>query len=208
MQHKITTGQVAQIDAALAKAGINYADIRMELTDHIATALEQEEGNGDFEHRLKGYILNNKKAIRKMNFAAMRVASRRSLRTFVQNIFTLHMLLITLVMLAGGKLASQYLDKDDLVTLMFFVFSTCTVISCYRPLYNLVRKRKDYSFTHGLGFIPGLLLYPSLFMIRWLNKLNNINYIILYYVVVSVIALNIYFTTKKLFDNYKLRYNG
>lgn len=208
MQDKLTTTQIAQIDTALAKSGINYADIRMELTDHIATALEQEEGNGDFEHRLKGYMINNRKAIRKMNFAAMRVASRRSLKAFAQNMFTLRMLLITLAMLAGGKFASLYLDNGDLATLMFCVFGACTIVSCYRPIYNLIRKRVDYSFTHGFGFIPTILLYPSIFMMRWLDKLDNANYTVLYYVVVSAIGLNIYFTTKKLFDNYKLHYHA
>jgi hypothetical protein len=207
MQDKLTTTQIALIDTALAKTGINYADIRMELTDHIATALEQEEGNGNFEHRLKGYILNNKKAIRKMNFAAMRVASRRSMKAFAQNMFTLRLLLITLALLAGGKFASLFLDNSDLATLMFCVFGTCTILGCYRPIYNLIRKRADYSFTHGFGFIPTLLLYPSIFMMRWLDGLSS-NYAIVYYTAVSVIALNIYFTTKKMFDNYKTQYHA
>jgi len=202
---KITEVEIAKINAALIKAGINYADIRMELTDHIAAALEQEDGHGDFNHRLKGYMLNHKKDIRKMNFAAMRVAGAGSLKAFAANLLTLRILLVATTLLAGAKLASQYLDNSDMVFLMFNVFSASTVLCSYRPVMNMLRKKADYSFTHGLGFIPAVLFFPSIYMMRWLESFN-VDYIILYYTAASVLALNIYFTTHKLFANYKKQY--
>lgn len=204
---KITESEIQQIDAALENEGINYTDIRLELTDHIAATLEREEGHGDFNHRLKGYMLNHKKDIRKMNFAFMRVAGVRSMKAFAANLFTLRLVLITMGLLAGAKFASLYLDNEDMVSLMFNVFNACMVLSCYRPVMNMLRKKADYSFTHGFGFIPAILVFPSSYMMRWLQKMD-VNYIIVYYTFISVIMLNMFFTTRKLFADHKNHYHA
>jgi len=52
MHNKLTLEQIVLIDAALKKIGIAYIDTRYEMTDHIATALE--ELPGDFDKKLKG----------------------------------------------------------------------------------------------------------------------------------------------------------
>ncbi|PZR21284.1 MAG: hypothetical protein DI539_08470 [Flavobacterium psychrophilum] len=54
---KLTEGQINEIEKYLEKDRIFYDDIRMEMTDHIATALEEQLQQGeDFELALKMYM--------------------------------------------------------------------------------------------------------------------------------------------------------
>jgi len=50
---KLTKQNIAHIDGHFKKAGIDYWDIRLEMTDHVASKLESMKGSYDFEFAFK-----------------------------------------------------------------------------------------------------------------------------------------------------------
>ena len=74
---KLTTEQIQAVNNALLGARIVHQDIRVELTDHIASVLEKE--GSDFEQSLSVYISENKKELRRLNRKFMRIGAGKGL---------------------------------------------------------------------------------------------------------------------------------
>ena len=66
---KLTPQNIQFIDNYLTNSEVIYYDIRMEMLDHVATAVEQkmEVENLDFYDAFKSYMVVNKKEILKGN---------------------------------------------------------------------------------------------------------------------------------------------
>ncbi|MEO9893583.1 hypothetical protein [Aurantibacter sp.] len=64
---KITTADIQFIDNYLKNTDIQYIDVRMEMLDHIATAIENDmhENNRSFYVAFKEYMVYNKKQLEK-----------------------------------------------------------------------------------------------------------------------------------------------
>lgn len=91
---KVTHEQVLAIDKALKKKiGINYLDIRVEMTDHIAAAVEEMD-YGSFEKNLRVYLYKNKAELKK-NYNQYRTnASIKAVKLLVSNIISLRFIMI------------------------------------------------------------------------------------------------------------------
>ncbi len=66
---KLTREQIQFIDQYLLKSEVFFVDTRMELTDHIASAVEEkmQSENLDFYDAFKDYMIVNKKELLKQN---------------------------------------------------------------------------------------------------------------------------------------------
>lgn len=64
---KLTQDQIKSIDTYLKNTDIHFVDVRMELLDHIASAVEQdmEENNQSFYDAFKAYMVLKKKQLEK-----------------------------------------------------------------------------------------------------------------------------------------------
>ena len=62
---KLTTSEINFIDRYLENSGVEFLDIRYEMTDHVATALEEMEG--DFYDNFTQYMLEHKKQLLEQN---------------------------------------------------------------------------------------------------------------------------------------------
>lgn len=64
---KLSKQQIQFIDTYLKNTHIEYVDVRMELLDHIVSALESdmEENNRSFYYAFKAYMVQNKKQLEK-----------------------------------------------------------------------------------------------------------------------------------------------
>jgi hypothetical protein len=82
---ELTTQQLQFIDKYLKESGVQYNDIRYEMTDHVASAIEGMEG--DFYESFKQYMLVHKKELLDTNRAFNKASFYRALRV-LQNIFS------------------------------------------------------------------------------------------------------------------------
>ena len=65
---KLTTENIQFIDTYLKNSGVEFLDIRVEITDHVASAIEedlQQKKNSNFYGVFKLYMIKNKKSLLK-----------------------------------------------------------------------------------------------------------------------------------------------
>lgn len=200
---KLTTEQIQAVNKALLDARIAHYDIRLELTDHVASVLEKQDG--DFEHNLKGYILNNKKELLSLNYKFMRIGAVKGLKLLFSNLLSWKMLLVFLGIVSLGKIIQQFAAPDDMGIFMFMIFVVCSGIGTYPAIANIFRKRESFSFDAGIAFVPTLVLYPSIIMQKWVP---NPDFLIVYYAFVGAFSVNIHFTVKSLYKKYLSLYHA
>jgi hypothetical protein len=200
---KLTTQQIQQVNNALAGARIAHYDIRVELTDHVTSVLEKQDG--DFEQNLANYINDNKKVLRRLNYKFMRIGAAKGLKLLFTNLFSWKILLIFLGIVSLGKIIQQFAAPDDMGIFMFLIFVVCSGIGTYPAIANIFRKRESFSFDVGIAFVPTLVLYPSIIMQRWVP---NPDFLIVYYAFVGAFSVNIHFTVKGLYKKYLSLYHA
>lgn len=199
---KLTIEQIQAVNNALAGARIVHQDIRVELTDHIASVLEKQEG--DFKQNLATYINDNKKELRRLNYKFMRIGSAKGLKLFFTSLFSWKILLIFLGIVSLGKLIQQFAAPDDMGIFMFLIFTVCSCVGSYPAIKNIIRKRESFSFDGGIAVIPTIVLYPSILMQKWMP---NPDFLIVYYALVGAFSINIHFTIKSLYKKYLSLYH-
>lgn len=91
----LTTQHIEFIDTYLKHSGVEYVDIRFEMTDHIATALEAQEG--DFLEQFRLYMAREKKYLMQNNRNFAKQARRRAFKVLLQGMLKPSFLLIVLV---------------------------------------------------------------------------------------------------------------
>ena len=93
---KLTKENISQIDNALFKKfGVFYYDVRLEIVDHLASELEQMEG--DFEENLPVFLNNKSDFIKETNLQLNNAGSRWSKIVLFKNIFSIKYLLTFIV---------------------------------------------------------------------------------------------------------------
>ena len=107
---KLSKEQIRFIDNYLRKSEVFFVDTRMELTDHIATAVEEkmQTENLDFYDAFKNYMVVNKKELLKQSktsWSDMKKMAQTFFRAF------LHPMVFILLLLA--YLISDYIHREE-----------------------------------------------------------------------------------------------
>lgn len=143
----ITTQNLKFIDNYLKKSEIFYDDIRMELTDHIASAVEQkmQTENSDFYDAFKSYMnLNKKELLNKfmggnLNF----LVPFKNFRLFL---IQPHMILFGLFFYAGVFFFQTTIDIEAFIYefhFCWFLFIICFTLF-HMGYFLLIKKKRFY----------------------------------------------------------------
>ncbi len=200
---KLTQDNIKNIDSALGKIGIAYIDIRYELTDHVATVLEQKDG--DFEIELEAYIIENKKHLRKLNRKMFVAGLTKSYKELGLNLLKPLPIVGSIVVFAVAMLMLPVVGQEILTRILFLLFLLFTGITTFSTLNRMFRYRKQYSGGIGYGFLVLAFLYLNVFMMGWQNYLPSA-VVVLYYAIVAVCSVVMMITAQKQYKRYKLRY--
>lgn len=203
-----TTNQIQLIDESLKKIGVSYIDIRYEMTDHIATALESGKKDRPFEHTLKGYIITHKKELQKINKKFMFISMVNAYKKLLSNMFTMRFLALFFLVYINAFLLGLFMDRESVTRILFIAITVIVCVASFSGIYNLIKRRDSNSFTHGLSFVNVITVYPSIFMMSWQGEIASDNLVLLYYTVVIWVSVIVAVTMRQLNVEYKLRYNG
>lgn len=150
---KLTNQELQFIDKYLENSDVKYLDIRMELTDHIASAVENkmQSENLDFYDAFKEYMVVNKKALLKRNSYSI----KKSFEIISKGYYHLTTLIFVFLSIIITQLSLTYFEElktlFNIILLCYFIF----IIS----LYLLIGKKGlNYSVIAYLGFSM-LLVY-------------------------------------------------
>ncbi len=194
---KLTTEQIKEVQNALGATRVIHYDILIEITDHVASVLEKQEG--DFKENLTCYIQDNKAELQTLNRKFKRMGAARGMRLLFANLFSWRILLVFAGIISLGKVIQLFANQDDMGIFMFLIFNACTCIGCYPGIKSIMLKKQNFSFDSGIAVLPSLLLYPSILM---LSRIPNPDFLIVYYAAVAAFMININFTTRALYHKY------
>lgn len=198
---KLTTEQIMEVQNALGATRVAHYDILIEITDHVASVLEKQEG--DFKENLTRYIQDNKAELQTMNRKFKRIGAAKGMRLLFTNLFSWRILLVFAGIISLGKVIQLVAAPNDMGIFMFLIFTVCSCIGYYPGIKSIILKVQNFSFSLGIGLLPALLLYPNIFMQKCTTYPDLL---IVYYAFMGTFMININFTTRALYHKYKLMY--
>ena len=80
---RLAANEIAFINNYLKNSGVEYMDIRYEMTDHVATALEDKEG--DFYDNFKEYMVKHKEQLLESSKKFSRIARDKAITQLFVN---------------------------------------------------------------------------------------------------------------------------
>lgn len=208
---QVTDNQIKFIDQYLENSGIKYLDIRYEMTDHVATVLEEKEG--DFYDEFKAYMALHKKELLESNNKFSKIARNKATKLLFGNLLSVKGLFITGSLFGLSLLGLNHMNFEKLVYVFYLTyFVLILVISGFNIYHKRIKKEKLWSGTHKLMEVVSFILNGV--MIFGINtfkapkeKGNDFYFIIYQCVIVSIIVMTIV-TSRQLMKKYKLRYEG
>lgn len=161
---KLTVEQVALIEGTLVLNGVIYEDIKLELTDHIASEIEAKitDKGTDFESALKDVFESWKNQFRQMNysywlgrrFSGPKIATDKMIKIVISEYKWLAVLVVLCIIIfqfdIGLNLSRKTLDLLRLTIKCILVFGLLTSLlarislikSKWNTTYSIIFKRK------------------------------------------------------------------
>ena len=203
---KLTEEQIQLIDRALADADFKYTDIRYEITDHIATAIEQQEG--DFYTEFTNYVENHRSEIFKTKRQFIKLARRKAITAFGNNLCKPWAIALIGIINAAGIYAHKFYERADVADALSQIYSAIFYIIIIPLVYRYFTRRPVYAAAVIAGNTLGLIFCIGIPGLRIHRLLRNSDLLFTYYGVIITLAVALLVTTYKLDRTFKLRYNG
>jgi len=203
---KLTKEQIIFIDTYLKNSGVEYLDIRGEMTDHVAAALEEQEG--DFYDNFKEYMLKHKQELLTSNLKFTKLAGNRAFKILVTTSLKPLTLVVFLLVFIASNVLLHHLGEEkfsDIITTSFLVFGLGIVI--YLKIFYRGLKAK-YSVVTKLQAIVSTFPYVVLVILKPERIIENIEVLIGFYSLFTAFMISIFVSYKEVALTYKLRYNG
>jgi hypothetical protein len=188
---KLTPHNIHFIDNYLKNSEVIYYDIRMEMLDHVATAVEQkmEAENLDFYDAFKSYMVLNKKEILKGN-KFWSIYSKDTILSFLK--FLLHSIMIFIGILFyvffDNINVAHYFSESFTIRNLFFVFMI--ILAFFQLIYFRLILKQRFFVLEKLGGLLVFIYYLQMFFMNQHNDeipsnvtLTLFSYIIIAYVV-------------------------
>ncbi len=153
---KLTAEQIESIDNLLCMKGVNFIDIRYEMTDHIASALEEKEG--DFRTNLKEYFITHNLQLLAQNKKAKRTAIIRAVKHYFKTMATPLVFLLAAFLGIAIYRASYFVEDGDIT-----FFGSCILLVMIVPLLWVGRKNRALSVMR-----PMVLIHSALYSLHQL----------------------------------------
>jgi hypothetical protein len=168
---KLTTDNIQFIDNYLKNSEVIYYDIRMEMLDHVATAVEQkmEVENIDFYDAFKSYMVLNKKEILKGN-KFWSIYSKDTILNFLKFLIHPLMILISVSFYFFYKNVefSNYFSESFTIRNLFFVFMI--ILAFFQLIYFRLILKQRFFVLEKLGGLLMIIYYLQMF---FLNQRND-----------------------------------
>lgn len=155
---KLTTENIRFIDRYLKKSGVEYLDIRIEMTDHVASAIERDLEKGissNFYNAFKAYMVRNKKNLLKNVNRHRWSVDLKVLVRIKKELFKGSALLVFLGFLAIlSNVNILQLENNDFVTIPF---ATVILAAYFVPV--ILYFRLKISFLNRISVYTYLVIY-------------------------------------------------
>ena len=212
---KLTTKDIQFIDNYLDNSDVIYADIRMEMVDHVASDIESRIESGDtrdFYYVFKDYMVENKAQLLNDNKQFLKSADRKIWKAFLKEFLNPLTLLIFLTSFGGF----YFLYSNFNIEMFRLIISYVPLIGLSGFLltyvvYHKVKNLKRFSVVERLAF-PFLVFYqlPNLVFnfshqtkdfktILWI--IGFVSLILTIKILLVIVSINLFKSYEKRFKN-------
>lgn len=173
---RLNQEQIQFIDKFLQRNDVVYVDILAEMTDHIATAVEERMQSGnDFYEVFREYVTINKKELFKMNpgiwwFSFQEI--RKYFRFLVKPIGLIANVCLIILFVVFRK-SDFYLSFK--ANLPFYFLMAFLFISVVNMIYFWMMRRERYFFIERNSIVLMLLYWINLLVMKPFEAENNLS---------------------------------
>lgn len=167
---KLTTENIQFIDNYLKNSEVIYYDIRMEMLDHVATALEQkmEAENLDFYDAFKSYMVVNKKEILKGN-KFWSIYSKDTILNFLK--FLVHPIMfligVSFYFFYKNLAISSYFSEAFTIRHLFYII--ILILAFFQFIYFHLILKQRFFVLEKLGGLLVIIYYLQMFFVNQYN---------------------------------------
>jgi hypothetical protein len=151
---KLTPQQIQFIDNYLEHAGVHYLDIRIEMTDHIATALEGREG--DFGEQFAAYMARNRTGLLEQNTTFRKQAQTRAYNLLGKKLLHPAVLAVMAILTAGILVLPQHMTLTEVTDIYVTAYGVMAMLLFVFVIYFRVFSKNIYSVIGQLIYISVL----------------------------------------------------
>lgn len=162
---KITKENIQFIDNYLQQSDVIFVDVRSEITDHIASAVEakMKEESLDFYDAFKDYMILNKKEILKANNKNFSYFKNANI-SFSKTLYKPYNLFFIVLLVLFFRYSALYYDKNQILEVIHnALFISTLTIAAVMTIYSFVIIRKRYLCLENLSFVLLAIYYFNLF---------------------------------------------
>ncbi|MDT0558081.1 hypothetical protein RM697_05460 [Ichthyenterobacterium sp. W332] len=150
------------IDNYLDNSDVIYQDIRMEMVDHVASAIETQMANGntrDFYYIFKDYMVKNKARLLDNNKKFLRSADMKIAKLLFSNLLSLHGIVTFALLYFGLWLAYNQLNIEVFKTIISIVpFMVMLIFGLVYFIALKVYKLERFSIIERIAF-PFVIIF-------------------------------------------------
>ncbi|TXK78493.1 hypothetical protein [Mesonia sp. K4-1] len=145
---KLSKDELEFIDNYLKNSGVEYIDVRLEILDHVASAIEakMEEEHIDFYEAFKSYMVANKKELLKQTDSFAKESLKKVLQMVGKNLFHPLSLVITAAVVIITVVLFDFLKQHLMLFSLGLFFLEFVVIVLITKTY----KKQKYLHIHKL----------------------------------------------------------
>jgi hypothetical protein len=198
---KLTPEQVRFIDNYLYNSGVVYIDIRYEMTDHVATALEEMEGN--FSENFRSYMAAHKAKLLTSNAKFKNAATKRALKLFMVNFIKPQFLCVAATVFLLAFWFGNEDGYEEVITGFMILHVIISVLVFITPIVFWLASEKKYSVVDKLTGI--CYLFPIFFRLD--RVITNQAALLLFNVAYTSFMLLLVFTIFQIHKKYRTLYH-
>ena len=163
----LSSENIKFIDNYLKNSEVIYYDIRMEMLDHVATAVEQkmQAENLDFYDAFKSYMVMNKKEILKGN-KLWSGYSKETILNFLK--FLMHPIMIlfgaSFYFIYENIEIKNYFSESFTIRNLFFVFMI--ILAFFQLIYFHLILKQRFFVLEKLGGLLAIIYYLQMFFMN------------------------------------------
>lgn len=169
MKATLSKEEIKFIDTYLKNSDVRFADIRMEMVDHVASEVEarMEEGGDDFYETFKWYMAENKKSLLKQSRNYLLESEKKLFKQLVKNIYSWQGVLIILGSCFGVFLLTKFFDAG----LLGYLPITVNLLAFFIYTHQIRKVKLRFSALEHIGVY--LFILPQYVYIGFLPSGEN-----------------------------------
>lgn len=207
--------QIKFIDTYLENSNVIFVDIRLEMVDHVASAIETQVENGDtrdFYYIFKDYMANNKDVLLAQNRKFTSAVDKAIGMKWLKNCFSLKGLLTVVFMFAINFLLNIYFKDLEFVNAIKYIPFVVFIVVVVLYFIVIKKKNKRYSAIERIPFYFLATYYTTDFLVKYGSRYSSffkesvfVTILISSFLIMLFIML--FFTAFEYKKEYDLRFN-